>query len=448
MGYKGLNPLKKSMGYRRIKRFRRLIVRRKSVVSLIIILVLFVSAIYVDVAAIKASNKTLETQNGFEKLIAPKFGLDIHGGVRFVLEAVDSPDAKVSQDEMQSALSVIQKRVNNLGISEAVVVQEKGANWKRIEVELPGWKDPAKAKELIGQTALLEFKTEDEKVVMTGQYIKDAKLEFSKKTATLGQPVIAFTLNTEGAKIFGDITSANVGKKLSIYLDSKLLMSPTVDTAITDGQGVIEGGFTADEASNYAALLRSGSLPVKLNFISEEVVGPSLGSHSIKMALVAALIAIILIFLYMMIFYGYLGVLSSVSLAIYIAIEIAVLFLIHATLSLPAIGGAILSLGMAVDINVIVFERMKEELKLGKSLRAVISAGFANALRTVIDSNLTVLVGAAMLFYFGTGIIKGFAVTTTVGIVIGFFGGVYVTHVLVDLLLPSSAVKRPSMWGI
>lgn len=422
--------------------------RRKSIISLLIILVLFVSAVYIDVVAVKTSNKTVETQNAFEKFIAPKFGLDIHGGVRFILEAADTAETKVTQDDMQTALSVIQKRVNSLGISEAVVVQEKGANWKRIEVELPGWKDPAKAKDLIGQTALLEFKTEDGKVVMTGQYIKTATLEFSKETATLGQPVIAFTLNTEGTKIFSDITTANVGKKISIYLDSKLLMSPTVNTAITDGQGIIEGGFTKDEAANYAALLRSGSLPVKLNFISEEVVGPSLGTHSIKMALVAALIAIILIFLYMIIFYGYLGVLSSLSLTIYMAIEIAALFLLHATLSLPAIGGAILSLGMAVDINVIVFERMKEELKLGKSLKAIISAGYANALRTVIDSNLTVLVGAAMLFYFGTGVIKGFAVTTTVGIVVGFFGGVYVSHVLVDVLLPSSSLKKPSMWGI
>ncbi|MGB9695065.1 MAG: protein translocase subunit SecD [Caldisericaceae bacterium] len=421
--------------------------RRKSIISLIVILVLFVGAVYVDVVAIKASNKPLETQNGFEQFIAPKFGLDIHGGVRFILEAVDTATTKVTQDDMQTALSVIQKRVNSLGISEAVVVQEKGANWKRIEVELPGWKDPAKAKDLIGQTALLEFKTEDGKVVMTGQYIKTATLEFSKDTATLGQPVIAFTLNTEGAKIFSDITSANIGKKISIYLDNKLLMSPTVNSAITDGQGIIEGGFTKDEAANYAALLRSGSLPVKLNFISEEVVGPSLGSHSIKMALIAALVALILIFLYMIFFYGYLGVISTLSLIIYIAIEIAVLFLIHATLSLPAIGGAILSLGMAVDINVIVFERMKEELKLGKSLKAIISAGFANALRTVIDSNLTVLVGAAMLFYFGTGVVKGFAVTTTVGIVVGFFGGVYVTHILVNLLLPSFAVNKPAMWG-
>jgi preprotein translocase subunit SecD len=423
-------------------------VRRKSIISLIIILVLFVSAIYIDVVAVKASNKSLENQSAFEQFIAPKFGLDIHGGVRFILEAVDSSAAKVTQDGMQTALSIIQKRVNSLGISEAVVVQEKGSNWKRIEVELPGWKDPAKAKELIGQTALLQFKTEDGKVVMTGDYIKTATLEFSQETATLGQPVIAFSLNAAGTKIFSAITTANVGKKISIYLDNKLLMSPTVNVAITDGQGIIEGGFTKDDAANYAALLRSGSLPVKLNFISEEVVGPSLGSHSINMALVAGLVSMITIFLYMIIFYGYLGVLSSFSLTIYISIEIAVLFLFHTTLSLPAIAGAILSLGMAVDINVIVFERMKEELKLGKSLKAIISAGFANSVRTVIDSNLTVLVGAAMLFYFGTGVIKGFAVTTTVGIVVGFFGGVYVTHVLVDLLLPSSSVKKPSMWGI
>jgi|YelNatPaOPRAMG01_1025707.scaffolds.fasta_scaffold12254_2 preprotein translocase subunit SecD len=422
--------------------------KKRLLVWFIIFLIVFGLAVYIDYTAITASSKPLETLSKFESYIVPRFGLDIKGGVRFVLEAVDTPEVKVTPEAMQTAISVIQKRVNALGISEAVVVQEKGANWKRIDVELPGWKDPQKAKELIGQTALLQFKTEDGTVVLTGAHIKNATLEFSKDPATLGQPVIAFQLDAEGTKIFADVTQKNIGKTISIYLDNKLLMAPTVKSAITEGQGVIEGNFTKEEAANYAALLRSGALPVKLNFIQEEVVGPSLGSYTIRMAVIGGIVAFILIALYMIIFYGYLGLLSALSLVFYVSLELAVLFLMHATLSLPAIGGAILSLGMAVDINVIVFERMKEELKLGKTLKSIINAGFANALRTVIDSNLTVLVGAAILFYFGTTIIKGFAVTTTIGILSGFISGVFVTRLLVELFLPQTSLKKPWMWGI
>ncbi|MGB9770189.1 MULTISPECIES: protein translocase subunit SecD [Caldisericum] len=422
--------------------------KRKLLVWFVIFLIVFGLALYIDYTAITASSKPLETLNKFESYIVPRFGLDIKGGVRFVLEAVDTPEVKVTQEAMQTAISVIQKRVNALGISEAVVVQERGANWKRIDVELPGWKDPEKAKELIGQTALLQFKTEDGKVVLTGAHIKNATLEFSKDPATLGQPVIAFQLDPEGTKIFAEVTQQNIGKTISIYLDNKLLMAPTVKSAITEGQGVIEGKFTKEEAANYAALLRSGALPVKLNFIQEEVVGPSLGSYTIRMAVLGGIFAFILVILYMIIFYGYLGILSAISLIFYVSLELATLFLLHATLSLPAIGGTILSLGMAVDINVIVFERMKEELKLGRTLKSIINAGFANALRTVIDSNLTVLVGAAFLFYFGTTIIKGFAVTTSIGILTGFISGVFITRLLVELFLPQSSLKRPWMWGI
>jgi len=423
-------------------------VRRKIIAGLVIIIILFSLAIWIDYTAIRASQKQLETLSKLESSVVPRFGLDLKGGVRFVLEAVDTEEVKVTSDSVQSALSVIQRRVNSLGISEAIVVQEKGANWRRMDIELPGWKDPTRAKELIGQTALLQFKLEDGTIVLTGSHIKEAKLEFSKETATLGQPIISFKLDAEGTKLFADATGQNIGKKIAIYLDEKLLMNPTVEDAITTGEGIIKGGFTQQEAEDYAALLRSGSLPVKLDFISEEVVGPSLGSRSVRLALIAAIFAAILILIYMIVFYRLLGLMSAMSLIIYFAIEIAVLFLVRATLSLPAIGGTILSLGMAVDINVIVFERMKEELKLGKSIKSVISAGFANALRTVIDSNLTVLVGAAMLFYFGTGVVKGFAVTTSIGLVVGFFSGVYVTRLLVELLLPPSSVKKPSLFGI
>jgi len=422
--------------------------KKNRIIGIILILIVFAMALFIDVKGFMSSGKPLETLTSLEKAITPRFGLDLHGGVRFVLEATDTSEVKVTSKAMDTAVSVIKRRVNNLGISEAIVVQERGANWKRVDVELPGWKDPERARQLIGQTALLQFKTEDGKVVLTGADLASANLAFSKKTATLGQPVIEFKLNSAGAKFFADVTQANIGKKIAIYLDNKLLINPVVNNAIPNGEGVIEGGFTQQEAADYAALLRSGSLPVKLDFISEEVVGPSLGARSIRMALIAVITAIILIFIYMIVFYRLLGLFSVLSLTIYLTIEIALLFLLHATLSLPAIGGAILSLGMSVDINVIVFERMKEELKLGKSIKSVISAGFTHAFRTVFDSNLTVLVGAALLFYLGTGVIKGFAVTTTIGILVGFFSGIVVSRVILNLFLSQSTSNKPWLFGI
>ncbi len=422
--------------------------RKKNIIAIVLILIVFAFSLWVDITGFKVANKPLDQLSGVEAYFKPRLGLDLHGGVHFVLEAQDTKDVKVTPEAMQTTLEVLKKRVNNLGLSEAIVVQEKGANWKRIDVELPGWKDPEKAKELIGQTALLQFKDESGKVVLTGAHIKDARLAFSKDPQTLGEPIIEFKLDSEGTKIFAKVTQENVGKKIAIYLDNKLLMNPVVKTAITDGQGIITGGFTKEQAAEYAALLRSGALPVKLKFLTEEVVGPTLGSHSVKMAIIAVIVAILLIFLYMIIFYRYLGVIASLALIFYLALEMALLLLLHATFSLPAIGGAILSLGMAVDINVIVFERMKEELASGKSVKAIIAAGFAKAFRTVFDSNLTVLISAIILFYLGTGVIRGFAITVSIGILAGFFSGVVVTHALVDLLLPPSAVKKPWLFGI
>ncbi len=422
--------------------------RRKNIIIISLILVVFAFSLWVDVVGFSASNKPLDQLSKTKAFFKPRLGLDLHGGVHFVLQAEDTPNVKATPEAMQTTLQVLRKRVNNLGLSEAVVVQEKGANWKRIDVELPGWKDPEKAKELIGQTALLQFKDESGKVVLTGAHIKDANLAFSKDTQTLGEPIIQFKLDAEGTKIFADVTTKNVNKKIAIYLDNKLLMSPVVQNPITTGEGIITGGFTKEQAADYAALLRSGALPVKLTFLTEEVVGPTLGSRSVNMALIAAIVAILLIFLYMIIFYRYLGFIASLALVFYLVLELALLLLLHATFSLPAIGGAILSLGMAVDINVIVFERMKEELATGKSVKAIIAAGFAKAFRTVFDSNLTVLIGAIILFYFGTGSVKGFAITVSIGILSGFFSGVVVTHLLVNLLLPASATKKTWLFGI
>ena len=401
--------------------------RSKVTASLILVIVVAIVAGVINYQGLIAKNTKL----------VPKLGLDLRGGVRIVLEAQDTESAKATNDAINAAVSVIDKRVNALGVSEAVAVRE-GANSKRIMVELPGWEDPERAKE----TALLEFKTEDGKVVVSGKNLTDAKLVFSQAQDSLGEPQIAFTLDAVGKAAFATATQANIGKKISIYLDSQVLMSPTVETAITDGQGVISGGFTAEQASNDALLLKSGSLPVKLVAISEEVVGPSLGNAFVRRSALAAVIAFLLVVIWMFVMYRYLGLVSGIALIIYADILMAAYLVLHATLSLPAIGGAILSIGMAVDANCIIFERIREELGMKKTVKSAIGAGFSRAFRAVFDSNLTVLVGTAFLFYFGSGTVRGFAVTLALGVLASMFTAVFASHMLVDLLLTPGIVRN------
>jgi preprotein translocase subunit SecD len=405
--------------------------RSKVVASLILVIVVAIVAGVINYQGLIAKNTKL----------VPKLGLDLRGGVRIVLEAQDTEGAKATSEAIDAAVGVIDKRVNALGVSEAIAVRE-GANSKRIVVELPGWEDPERAKEIIGKTALLEFKTEDGKVVVSGKNLKDAKLVFSQAQDSLGEPQIAFTLDAEGKAAFAAATEANIGKTIIIYLDGKVLMSPTVETAITDGEGVISGGFTAEQASNDALLLKSGSLPVKLVAISEEVVGPSLGGAFVRRSALAAVIAFLLVVIWMFVMYRYLGLVSGIALIVYADILMAAYLVLHATLSLPAIGGAILSIGMAVDANCIIFERIREELGMKKTVKGAIGAGFSRAFRAVFDSNLTVIVGTAFLFYFGTGSVRGFAVTLALGVLASMFTAVFASHTLVDLLLTPGIARN------
>lgn len=406
--------------------------RSKVTASLILVTIVAIVAGVINYQGLVAKNTKL----------APKLGLDLRGGVRIVLEAQDTVGAEATSENIDSAVAVIDKRVNALGVSEATAVRE-GANSKRIIVELPGWEDPEKAKEIIGKTALLEFKTADGKTVVNGSNLKSAQLVFSQEQSSLGEPQISFELDAAGTAAFAAATQANIGKVITIYLDSQVLMSPTVEVAITDGKGVISGGFTAEQASNYALLLRSGSLPVKLVAISEEVVGPSLGSAFVRRSAWAAVIAFSLVVLYMFIMYRYLGLVSGIALVVYADILMATYLVLHATLSLPSIGGAILSLGMAVDANCIIFERIREELGMKKTVKGAIGAGFSRAFRAVFDSNLTVIVGTAFLFYLGTGTVRGFAVTLALGVLVSMFTAVFASHTLVDLLL-TPAIARNS----
>ncbi len=390
-------------------------------------------------------------------------GLDLRGGSHIVLQAKPTQQTPtITNEAMDGVLRVIRNRIDQLGVAEPVITRQ---GRDRIVAELPGIENPQRAIELIGKTALLEFidtglrslpqgaewKDQDtvilpdnkttvkvpKKVILTGADLVDARGQFDQ----FGRPNVAFTFKSSAAKKFEDYTTQNVGKYLTIALDNRVISSPVINSPIPGGHGVIEGGFTLESARDLAVLLRGGALPVPVEVVENRTVGPLLGRDSIDRSLHAGYVAIVMVVLFMALYYGYGGVLADVALGVYTLMLFALLTLIGATLTLPGIAGFILSLGVAVDANVIIFEKVKEELRSGKTLRAAVSAGWSRAIVTILDSNATTLIGALVLLWLGTGPVRGFAVTLILGILTSVFTAIIVTRVFVDLSLDTSAAR-------
>lgn len=369
-----------------------------------------------------------------------KQGLDLQGGTHVVLEAVDTPEAKVDDDAVKRVVKIIEQRVNEIGLTEPVI-QRQGE--RRIIVELPGIKDPEKAIEMLGKTALLEFQDESGTTVMTGKDLKDAKAEINQNKST----VVALEFSPDGTKLFGDLTTKNVGKKISILLDKKVLTSPVVNEPILGGKAVITGSRNIEEAQDLAILLRSGSLPVKVEVLEMRTVGPSLGQDSKDKSVIAFGIGIGAIVIFMLLFYRLSGFVANISLILYVMMLLFALKMLNATLTLPGIAGIILSMGMAVDANVLIFERFKEEFRAGKTLRAAMDAGFSRAFSTILDSNVTTLISAAVLFFFGAGPIKGFAITLGLGILLSMFTAITITRFMLTMLMRANVIKNGKIFG-
>ncbi|HOP94767.1 MAG TPA: protein translocase subunit SecD [Dictyoglomaceae bacterium] len=364
-----------------------------------------------------------------------RFGLDIRGGIRVTLQCQKAEGVEITDDAVRRTMEIIRNRVDQLGVTEPAIYKE-GAD--RIVVELPGIEDPEKALEVIGQTALLEFKDESGKTILTGSALKNAKVEFDE----LGQPMVRVEMNPEGAKTFADFTSKNVGKQVFIVLDGEVISNPVIQEAITEGVGVITGKFNLDEAQRLAILLRAGALPVPVKVIENRTIDPTLGKDTMESAYKSGIIGGILVILFMVIFFRMLGVVADVALIIYVILDLAVLKLLNATLTLPGIAGIILSIGMAVDANCLIFARMREEYAKKKTLIASLDAGFRNALRAIVDSNVTTILAAVILFYFGTGPIKGFAVTLSLGVLLSMFTAITVTRTFLENLLSLPVFKK------
>ncbi|MBQ1918009.1 MAG: protein translocase subunit SecD [Schwartzia sp.] len=367
-------------------------------------------------------------------------GLDLQGGTHVVLEAEDTPEAPVNHDAMERVLHIMEKRVNELGLTEPMI-QRQGE--RRIIIELPGIKDPDKAIAVIGKTAMLEFKDEEGNTVLTGTDLKDAK----EQTDQQNQHLVSLDFSDEGGKKFAELTTKNVGRRIAILLDGEVLTAPNVKEPITGGKAVITGQRSLEEAHNLAILLRSGALPVKVNIIETRTVGPTLGQDSKDKSEFAFTIGIGAVLVFMLLFYRLSGLIADISLMAYVLLLLAALKFLDATLTLPGVAGIILSVGMAVDANVLIFEHFKEEYKKGSTLRMAMNNGFKRAFTTIFDSNLTTIIAAMVLFAFGTGSIRGFAITLGLGVVLSMFTAITLSNFMLKMLVGSNVVTSPFLLG-
>ncbi|MFA5097836.1 MAG: protein translocase subunit SecD [Candidatus Margulisiibacteriota bacterium] len=398
-------------------------------------------------------------------------GLDIQGGTRLVLEARSTESVKAGDDAVSGVMAVVRNRIDALGVTEPII-QRKGAN--QIVVELPGVKNPEHAIKVLGETALLEFAEAEwspgDESVLTKEkveqvYGKGARLDkvisykngepeserpiIIKNTVLTGadlkgawpsvdeygNPVVDIEFNAKGAGIFANATERSVGRPIAILLDKKIISAPTVREPIPSGKAQISGNFTIEEVQDLVVQLKGGSLPVPVDVVGTKIVGPTLGRDSLDKSKVAGAVGFLAIVVFMILYYRLPGVLAVISLLIYFFLTLAVLSVLRTTLTLPGIAGFLLSIGMAVDANVIIFERLKEELQLGKNLRIAVDVSFKRAFAAILDSNVTTVIAAVTLFWLGTGTIKGFAVTLIAGIAVSMFSAIVITKFIMDLMI-------------
>ena len=413
-------------------------------------------------------------------------GLDLRGGTHLLLEldASKLEPGMDASDALDRAREIIRNRVDQYGVAEPLIARQ-GERW--IVVQLPGIKDPQRAKELIGKTALLEFRLVDtgtslntiiekaqEKGVamdeianhpdiaklipdgyqlfagkedryyllksapeLTGASLVNAKVELGGQ---YGYPHVSLEFNKDGAKVFARVTGENVDRNLAIVLDGVVQSAPVIRSRIPDGKAIIEGNFPMEEAKLLATVLRAGALPAPVRIIEERSVGPTMGEDSIKFGIMSAAVGAAFVMLFMLIYYGFSGMIANFALVLNFVLLLGMMATLHATLTLPGIAGMALTLAMAVDANVLILERMRDELRAGKTPRVALDAGYDKAFTTILDSNLTTLIAAVFLFQFGTGPVKGFAVTLTLGIIISMFTAILVTRMIYDILFQEKII--------
>jgi protein-export membrane protein SecD len=385
---------------------------------------------------------------------AVKLGLDLAGGTELVYKADTSNIESDKQGALESLRDVIDRRVNLFGVAEPLVELEhssvvSGVDEDRLLVELPGVTDVKAAVDAIGKTPVLEFRLEDGTTAsgtpayaptgLTGRYLKNAELQFSGASAALAQPTIVLHFTDDGAAMFEKLTGDNVGKRLAIYLDGSAISEPVINEAIPGGTAVINGSFTPNEARDLVRNLNFGALPVPIELESSDSVGSTLGGEAYKDGLLAGAVGFALVALFMVLWYRLGGLVAALALAVYAVINIALIKFIPITLTASGIAGFILSIGLAVDANVLIFERIKEELRRGKGTREAAHIGFSRAWPAIRDGHFTMIISAVILFWLGTGLVKGFALVFGLGVVASLFTAVTVTRIFLLAILPEHA---------
>jgi preprotein translocase subunit SecD len=383
--------------------------------------------------------------------------LDVsESGGLITLTPSDAGFAERIRQTIDQSIQIVERRVNELGLVEPTI-QRQGAN--RILVQVPGLQDPSRLKEILGKTAKLDFRMVDEsmspeqalathpppdseildgengekyliekRTLVSGADLTDAQPGFDQRN---GEPIVNFRFNGHGARAFADVTRQNVGKRFAIVLDNKVISAPVINEPIPGGAGQISGSFTVQSANDLAILLRAGALPAPLTVVEERTVGPGLGQDSINAGEHAAYVGAALVVVFMLVTYGLFGLFANIAVAVNVAMIFGILSLLSATLTLPGIAGIVLTVGIAVDSNVLIYERIREEARAGRTAISAIDAGFSRALATILDSNITTFIAAAVLFYIGTGPVRGFAVTLGIGILTSLFTAFTLTRLIV-----------------
>ena len=356
----------------------------------------------------------------------------------------------INNSALKQSIEIVRRRIDDVGTKEPTILQR---GEKRILVELPGLKDPERIKALLGKTAKLNFRlvadnnefgidelisengeklSISKRIIMSGENLVDAQPSIQNQN---NEPTVSFTLDRLGAQKFGRATTDNVGKRLAIVLDGEIVSAPNINEPITSGNGMISGNFTFQEATDLALLLRSGALPTPLIVVEERTVGPDLGEDSIKSGIISLIVGFILVIIFMLYKYKVFGIIANIALIANLLMLIGVLTILEATLTLPGIAGIILTVGMAVDANVLIFERIREELKTEKSIIHAFDSGYTRAKITVLDANITTLIAAIILFAFGSGPVKGFAITLGIGIITTLFTAYFLARHLTSLVV-------------
>jgi len=378
-------------------------------------------------------------------------GLDLKGGVQFVLrvnaqEALGVDASLTRDDVVAQAREAVDRRINALGVLEPVIAVQ-GDERDEILIQLPGFTDVERARAILGQTARLEWRLVEDGVpgpaAVSGRDIRSARVTRDD----FGLPAVGFSLTPDGTRRFAELTSQNIGKPLAILLDDQVQSAPIIEGPITGGEGIIRGGFSMEEATNLALLLQAGALPVSMTFLGGEYVGPTLGASSGRAGLAASVGGLILVAAFMLVYYRRAGVNAVLSVVANLAVLLGLMAAVGAALTLPGIAGLILTIGMGVDSNVLIFERIKEELRAGQSLRRAVAAGFDRVFLTILDTHVTSLVAAAFLFQSGSGAIRGFATMLTLGLLTNVFTAVVVSRTMFELTLAQGRrVTLGSAW--